>query len=102
MTIRYSPDTCSCIIFFENGSLKFVDWIQKCPGHADKDAQDLVDAIVAHNRSFQISITDQKSKTKRNENVKTKRAERNRIAKLGAATRKIPKTGKLSKKGGRG
>lgn len=83
MTIRYSPDTCSCIIDIAHGTFKYVNWVQKCPGHADKEAQDLVDTILTHNKSFSITKSDQKIKSKRKENVKLKRAEKNRIRKLG-------------------
>lgn len=102
MTIRWKPDTCSCVIELEHGTLKYENWIQKCPGHADKDGQGLADVIFAHNRSFKISIADQKVKKKRNANVKAKRVEKNRIAKLGAVTKKFPNTDKPSEKGGRG
>lgn len=58
------------------GSLEYVNWVQKCPGHADKDGKALVDAIVTHNATFQIAIEDQGDKAKRNLNVIAKQKEK--------------------------
>ncbi len=54
MTIRYSPDTCGCVIDLEHGSEKFVDWVKKCPGHKDLDGQKLIDAIKTQCLKFQL------------------------------------------------
>lgn len=102
MTIRWMPDTCDCIIDFETKAPhKFIKWVQKCEGHKDFEGEELKEKVFEHNRSFQISIEDQKNKKKRNQNMKLKREEKLRIKKLGRVT-KLGEKSKPSKKGGRG
>jgi len=81
MTIRWTPDTCNCIVDLEQGTTKYVDWVQKCEGHKDLDGQKLVDGIIKQCKKFQIK--EDYTKDDMNNNVIEKQKEKLRITKSG-------------------
>lgn len=79
--IKYSPDTCDCVVEFDPNGSTFSRWHQRCFLHKDLDGQALLDAVLAHNRTFKIvnnATAKQVSK-----NVTDKRTEKTRIQSLG-------------------
>lgn len=85
MTLRWTPDTCYCILDYEivNGEAKFVGWVQKCHGHKDLDGQALFDECANNCKKYALSKADQKIRKKVLDNIKEKRDDKNKNFKAG-------------------
>lgn len=90
MTIRWSSDSCDCIIDMETGTTNFEGWVQKCNLHKALTGQALLDGAATHNRTFQILEADQDDAVKRNTNTVSKRTEKASIIAAGP-TEKNPR-----------
>jgi len=84
MTTRWSPDTCDCVLLFQVGTTTFVQWEQVCDLHKAFTGQTLLNTVIAHNLTFQISIPNQNNKMSRNANMATKIAAKAAIIAGGA------------------
>lgn len=87
MTIRWTPDTCNCIVDLEQGTTKYVDWVQKCLVHKDLNGQKLVDGIINQCKKFQIKENYTKQDMKNN--VIEKQNEKLKIAELGPVIKRV-------------
>jgi len=52
LTIRWTLDTCDCIIDLDMPNETFVAWVQVCQLHKDFNGQSLLNEVLAHNRTF--------------------------------------------------
>ncbi len=85
MAIRYTPDTCDCIIEYDPTNVTYTNWVQKCFEHKDLDGQALQDAVFTHNQVYQV--TGSESPVELATNRADKQAEKIRIRGLGAVTK---------------
>ena len=80
---RWSPDTCPCVVDVEahpNGrDYVFVGWQKKCDLHENLEGQALVDALLQHNRKFNL---DEKLKDDEKSQAKLQEYSARRVAKL--------------------
>ena len=80
LATRWRPDTCSCIIIYdENG--KFLDEEKCCKLHMKLKKQKLLDSIKSHNKSFnkyegKILTQEQKDEIRDNKEKELKRIEK--------------------------
>jgi len=87
MTTRWLPDTCDCILLFTPGTTTFVQWEQVCDLHKALTGQTLLNTVIAHNLTFQISLPNQNNEGFRDTNVATKLAAKAAIIAGGATTK---------------
>jgi len=86
MTV-WQPDTCDCIIEFDN-RIRWVSSIDKCRLHQNTIGANHLTAVLAHNRSFKLSFDyNEDTATPQNRldlelNQELKQAERERIRRL--------------------
>lgn len=75
MTItRWLPDTCTCIVDIDPENITYINWVQKCPGHASLDGQNLIDKLSQDNKIFKVA--DVKDSNEVKEKMKLKAAEK--------------------------
>lgn len=84
MIVEWQPDTCSCVLIYEvvGDSIMFKDYVQKCELHKDLDGFELFNAVVNHNKMFNLIKLDDDPKRDLDKKVDAKRVEK---AKWGVA-----------------
>ena len=82
--MKYSPDTCLCIVEFDvngRGNLIYSNWIQKCQLHKNYSNQDLIDEIQTDNKSYEIKQNPTREEIR--ENLIDKQVEKRRVRDMG-------------------
>ena len=78
---KWNPDTCGCIIIYDKDS-KYLDDENKCNFHQALNGQALLNAVTAHNRTFNLKYGRDPTSSQRQQMGKDKRAEKTRIRNL--------------------
>ena len=87
--IRWSLDSCPCVVVYDDRDFTFVRWEKRCDEHKALDGQRLYDGIALHNKSFndQYSVpptpTREEEKVESNRVMQLKISERDRINRNG-------------------
>lgn len=79
--IRYSPDTCDCVIIVDPQFSRLETWEQKCQIHKNINDNALLNVILAHNKGHNNPTQT------RLDTITKKANERKRIRDLGAPIR---------------
>jgi len=77
----YTPDTCLCKIEYDK-NIKWIQTLITCKLHEGKTKQTLLNAILSHNRSFNLKYGEKPSEIQEKLVIKDKEAEKKRIKKL--------------------
>jgi len=85
MTIEWNPDTCPCNLFID-GNKTYEDWEHKCEEHMALSDQTLVDTVVTHCLSYQLTGTPTPEQIAQNQI--DKKTEYDRIKALGPGVTK--------------
>ncbi len=67
MPTIYEPDTCQCKVEFHDvaGVATYSNNFYRCEEHKALTGQPLLDAVLAHNRSFQPTVANPKKATQK-------------------------------------
>ena len=86
---KWSPDTCPCVLLYDDATMTFIDYIVRCREHAGLDGQRLFDGVVTHcagiNNQYSVppTPTDDQRRIERARIKAMKVAEKDRITRLG-------------------
>jgi hypothetical protein len=83
LTIRYTPDTCDCIIDLSHDTITIEEWVQKCQMHKDFDGKKLKDKVFDHNKSIGVVTSDNPTLVETVKAMKECAAEKKRIRGMG-------------------
>lgn len=84
MSIRYSPDTCNCVILLESDCKTFFEWEKKCAKHKKFDGQKLFDEIAKTNRETgPLKIGSKPTKAEMTKSIQAKQKAKRENLKLG-------------------
>ena len=88
MNKEWQPDTCDCRIVLDDSNYTFVSWNRRCALHKTVDDQALLDAVMAHNRTYSSKLSDTATEAEILKNQTEKKTEQERILALGTTETK--------------